>query len=494
MTWLDAIRIGIDAIGSGVAEPREETQHIASVPTRTRPRGLGGRRLRLSHDTEQSVFQSALAVTAPLSADDRWRTEDLDTSTLDRVSPARLLELLADVSPDISRGLWDFLRMCNPGWTADAMRLSGNGKAPQATQAALTAFLDRLKARHGSFDILIGRLYTGAFLRGSLFAELILDKQGRTPLDIATPDPASARFDQLDDPDLGQIWRLYQWQNGKKVALDRETIRYVPIDPLFGSPYGRAIAAPALFSTLFAIALLHDLRRVVAQQGYPRLDLEVQLEQLLKAMPGELEDDPEAFKAWVDAVIEEVSVAYSALEPDDAYVHTDVVKVNGLSGALGVGTGSLQAANSLIEALERQAVRALKTMPLLFGVSDGVSEANANRQWEIFVAGIKAIQHLCEGLLEHLLTIAMQAQGYACTVKFRFAELRAAEMMRDAQTEKLQIQNARARYDHGWISQDEAAQQGAGKEKADAPTPRSSGGAQSASDLQDIQPDPGSDR
>jgi len=488
MNWLNAIGIGIRAAAMTEAAP----ESASATSRRTPPCHLGGTRARLSADTEQSMIASALTVAAPLSSDDAWRVRDLDTSTLDRVSPAELLTLLADVSPDISRALWDFLRMTNPGWTAEARRPSGS-LAPQSVQAVLDATIKTIGERHSAFDILIGRLYTGAFLRGALFAELVLDEAGRMPLDIATPDPQSARFEKVIDPIFGETWRLFQYQNGKKIWLDRPTVRYTPIDPLFGTPHGRAIAAPALFSTLFAIALLHDLRRVVAQQGYPRIDLVVKLESLLSAMPEDIRDDPEAFKAWVDGVISDVSTAYSALEPDDAYIHTDVVSVNRPVGA--IDANSLGAVDGLIKALERQAVRALKTMPLMFGIAEGVSEANANRQWEIYAAGIKAIQHLCESLLEYLLGLAMQAQGYAVNVTFRFAELRAAELLRDAQVEALHIANARAQYDAGWTSQDEAAQRGAGKDKADAPTPRSSAStAPAATDAAAVQADPGSNR
>ena len=42
-------------------------------------------------------------------------------------------------------------------------------------------------------------------------------------------------------------------------------------------------------------------------------------------------------------------------------------------------------------------------------------------------------------------------------VEFRFAELRASEMLRDAQTEAQRIENAKQKYLAGWISQEEAA-------------------------------------
>jgi hypothetical protein len=425
-------------------------------------RALAGGRLSL--DNETGWFESGLTVLAPMSADAYWRDGGLDASTFDLASPAKILELLADLSPDVSRALWDFLRLYNPGWEAKAYRPGGKEQDKQA-QAALDAFIATLADLHGSFDVVLNRLGIGAFLRGAFCAELVLNKTGRIPVDLATPDPGAVRFRRVTDPERGPVWQPGQWHGGEWVALDRITVRYVPVDPLPGSPYGRALASPAIFPTLFLIGLLHDLRRVVAQQGYPRLDLEISIEKLKEAMPADLESDADKMKAWIDATTDDIQAAFNSLEPDDAYVHLDVVKINRAVGA--VDSSSLGAVGGLIEALERMAVRALKSMPLLMGTTDGVSEANSVKQFELMASGIKSIQHLCENMLERLLGLALQAQGIGAKVEFRFAELRAAEMMRDAQTEALLIANAARKRDEGWVTQDEAANEVVGHPPAE---------------------------
>jgi hypothetical protein len=409
-----------------------------------------------------------------MSADETWQVFDLDAQTLSRTSPRRLLELLTDLSPDLAKGLWDFLRMCNPGWEAQALRPTGSA-APKAHQAALEAFLAQLKAHYGSVDVVVARLFLGAYLRGAFVGELVLDESARMAIDLATPDPASISFRQERDPARGVIWMPGQWQAGVWVRLDQPTFCYIPVDPLPAQAAGRAIAAPAIFPGLFLLAMLHDLRRVVQQQGWPRLDIAVDIERLRSAMPESIQSDPDAFRAWVSATIAEISTVYGALEPDDAYVHIDAVKVNRPVGA--VDSSSLGAIDGLVDVLERMLVRGLKTIPLLMAISEGVSEANANRQWELFAAGIKAVQHLCESLMERLCTLALRAQGVPAVVQWRFAELRVAELLRDAQVEQLRISNARAKYDNGWISQDEAAQQGADRQTADQEAPRAGAGA-----------------
>jgi hypothetical protein len=455
---------------------------------------LASKRARKTSDTPSTLFGAGMSILAPPDAESDWRGLELDGETLSRETPTRLLELLVNVSPDISRALWDFLRFCNPGFEADALAPGPAESIDTRAQAALDGFLASLKARHGSLDIVINRLFIAAFMRGAFLGELVLDQSGRLPLDIATPDPKWVQFEHRKDPTLGEVYVPFYWRGGKREYLDVETVRYLPVDPVPGSPFGRSLAAPALFTAIFALGLMHDLRRVVSQQGYPRLDVSILSDVLQKIIPGEALADPVELKRWVDAAIADVQTAYDALQPDDAYIHLDTVQVNRPVGT--VDSSSLGAVDGLLRALERQVVRALKTNPLLFGLDQTTNEAQANRQWETHVAGIKAIQHLGESLLEHLLTIALRVQGYQSTVRFRFAELRASELLRDAQVTAMNLKNARAAYDNGLVDQDGQAKMALGLDKADQPAPRVVQAADPAggADPMDDNPDPGSMR
>lgn len=473
---------GKKAIPTGAPPQRATAQPIPTL--------AGGRQ---SVDNDQFFLSTGLNFLTPISSDEYWRNYDLDAKTLDRVSPAKLLELLADLSPDVSKALWDFLLFMNPGHEAKAFR-PGTQTVDTNAQAALDALLKNL---HGSFalsntlplDVIIASLNIGVFLRGAFFAELVLDDSGRMPLDIATPDPKTVVARSKSDPVRGQIWEIGQWQDGKFVVLDRPTICYIPVHPLPGKPYGRALAAPALFSTLFLLGMLHDLRRVISQQGYPRLDIGIDFKEM--GMPET--QDADKVEKWVNNVVKQVQDTYGALEPDSAFIHASAITVNRPVGT--IDASSLGKVDDIISVLERFSIRALKSMPLLFGVNEAVSETHANRQWEVCAAGFKSLQHLEESLLEHLLRLGLQAQGIQADVQFRFAELRAAELLRDAQVASLTADVARKQYDNGWISQDEAAQMGAKKDKADQPEPRNkSAVAPNNNSLVDEQADPGSQR
>lgn len=417
---------------------------------------LAGARARLTHDVGGGdPYQALWGLAVRPDREMDWRALNLDDQTLSRISTGDLVEMMVDLSPEVSGALWHFIRFCNPGWEARALR-PGSREKDKVGQARLDAFLGELNRKHGAVDVVWNMFFMTAFMRGALFGELIADKAGRMPLDLVAIDPRAAEFVLRNDAELGAVWQLGQVRDNSFVAIDAPTVQYVPVDPSPGKPpYGRSLVTPAIFPALFLLSLLHDLRRVVAQQGYPRLDLEVDLGKLQESMPESIDDDPDKQLEWVEKVIGQIAEMYGQLQPDDAYVHTDVVKVNRPVGA--VDASSLGAVDALIRAVERMAIRGLKTMPLLMGSNEAVSETHANRQWEIHVAGVKALQHLAEQMLGRLLTLALQMQGMRAVVEFRFAELRASEMLRDAQTEAQRIENAKQKYLAGWISQEEAA-------------------------------------
>jgi len=421
---------------------------ISPVMVRAMPKG------RTSTDMGIDSFAASTWLhVPPANYDQNWQLLNLSSKDFALVSPAQLLEMLADLSPEVSRALWDFLRMCNPGYTYKVKRL-GSDTEDKRGKAATDAFINALNDKYGTFDVVVGRLFTGAFMRGALCSELVLDQRGRMPLDLATPDPVSIRFRKRTDPLFGDQWQPGQWQDYDFVPLDIPTFRYVPIDPMIASPYGRPLAAPALFTSLFLLGILHDLRRVIQQQGYPRIDVSIDVAQLLEAAP-HLAANTEQFNNFVNDLVTQVESAYSQLQPDDAYIHTSNVSVNRPVGT--VDANSLGGIDAIITALERMAVRSLKTMPLMMGITDTVGDTQSNRQWEIFAAGIKSIQHYAETMLGRLFTLALEAQGIQATVTFQFAELRAAEMLRDAQTETMRIANEKAKRDEGWQTQDEAS-------------------------------------
>lgn len=440
--------------------------------TLLRPQTLAGARARVTTTSAKATSFSwgrSNLLMPQAEPDEVWRAMSLDDQTLSRLSVNELIRLMCDLSPEISRAVWDILRMCNPGWTMRAYKPNTREESPTGKDG-LNQLLRVVKGRHGSVNIPINRLIMAGFIRGSYLGEVVLDQRGRNMIDFATPDPDIVVFKEKHDVDLGDIWVLGQMKNGVWQDLSGyKTIKYIPIDPLPGDPYGRPPVRPAFFSALFLLNMLHDLRRVILQQGYPRLDIVIDSEKLMGMIPENLEDEGTTVEEWVHATINEIATVYNGLAPDDAWIHMDVTKVNRPVGA--VDSSSLGAIAPLVELLERMMTRALKSVPVVFISRQTSSETQSNREWELYAAGVKALQHPIEDLLSGMFGLALQARGIQADVEFKFSELRASERLRDAQVEAMLIANAERKYWNGWISHEEAALE-VTEHEPDRPEPR----------------------
>jgi hypothetical protein len=408
-----------------------------------------------------------LTILPPPDEYSRWAEFGLDMKDWDRIGTAKLMRVLRNMSPDMSRAIWDYMRLLNNGYEITAYKPGGTDPDTRA-QARVDELTSLIEDLYGSAKVQFGRMFMNKLMRGAMLVELVLDDAGRRAVDLVVPDPATVRFRRVEDPVRGMIWQMGQWQNGTFVILDQPTIRYIATDPDPDNPYGQPMLTSAIFPILFLIGLLQDLRRVVAQQGYPRTDIVVKMEQLRDAFETTSDAD---LRELARATVREITEYYGQLEPDDAFAHTDFVEVSTNGGA--IGTQVLASIQPLIEVLERQAMRALKSTPLMMGMVSQTSEANANRQWEIFAAGIKSIQQDAETLLGQLYELNLEIQGIQATVEVRFAELRAAEEARDEQTFKAKLENAIVARDQGFWDQEQASMHAIGEPPAlaEAPAP-----------------------
>lgn len=423
---------------------------------------------RVSTNSERNSFlRNPVTIVPPVDHADFWQVTRLDITTLKLYRPKQLVDMLIDIHPDISRAIWDFQRMLNPGYECKVFDLDGKS-INAAGQAHVDGVFTKLKELYGSADVVIGRFFMGAILRGGFASELVLDENAEQTVDWVAPDPYSIRFREVADGVRGKVWQPGQWQNGEFVPLDIPTFRYVPVDPAPANPYGRSLVTPSLFTAIFLLSLLHDVKRIVMQQGYKRLTIKLDTEMADENYNRD-NQGMDSLGEYIAEAIRKVMETYAALQPEDAFVYTDMFEFGVPAGT--IDSDSIGAIDRLIERLERQIARALKTNSLLMDINQTTNEADSNRRWEIYSAGVKSLQHFCENMMESQLQVSLQAVGIQAKVQMRFAELRAAEMFRDEQTKAMQIQNARNMYEAGYTSQDESANYATGH-NADQTEPR----------------------
>ena len=367
------------------------------------------------------------AIEEPPDPQSDWVTLDIDELTVNSIPTDRLLMLLKAVSPQISKACWDFQQFGNSSW-----KFETDGGEGSPGHIATQAYLDRIADNGMSFNTIIDKLFQGAFVRGAYFYEMIL--RGRTPVGFSVLDPIDARYRDASDADKarGKDKELGQIQDGEFVPFRGQTVTYSPVNSNVSSYYGVSLIESCIFAAVFMIGLLYDVRRVISQQGYYRLDLVLDMEKMRQKAASE-KIPPNEMDEWLAEQMEKIRKFYDDLNPSDSFMHTDDISVEDISGAMNAqGLGAL---SSVIDLLRNDLTLACKSIPILMGINNSTSETHANRQWENYMATIRSCQQTLAASLNKTFTLALRYQGIQDNVRFQFRELSATTAMMLAQTD-----------------------------------------------------------
>lgn len=368
------------------------------------------------------------------------------------VNPANAILILARQSPEVSNALTTAILLATGGWECRAYQVEDSDQPDEEAQPFLDDVMRRVGNRHGTMEALTAQLVSMIALRGALATEAVYGKDRRTLENIVVIDPAWVKFRKVYDPILGDTWEPGQQVDGDWISLAIPTVRYVAHHPLPDEPpYGVPLFSAAIMPAVFLLGLLYDVRRVMARQGFGRINVVIEVEKILARMPNATKDEKEK---EVKAFAQSIQAMIDGLSPDDIPVMTDDASWNEGHGS---ASDSLAGVDLLIDSLRMELVNALKTTPIMLGITEGGSDAVANKDWEIYAKQIRSLQHYLENMLGYHLRFAMRQLGIDCLVKLRFAEVREVDAYRAAETLNLQLQAAALAEDALYMTPDEAA-------------------------------------
>ena len=372
------------------------------------------------------LFDQTMPVPDPSSS---WRTLEVARKNLLNLPYSQLAQVALDLSPEVNKGLHDFLRFVNPSYVLR----NSNPVAERASHA----FVRQLSTYYGSFGSHIDSLWSGIFLTGGAFPELVLGPGGRSPLDLVFNDPSSARFRRERDPMRGPRPRLGQeTRHGFNYLDDNPLVKYLGFDRLTDNPYGRPIVGPAVHSSVFLLGLIQDLRRAIANVGLSRTDYTLEADELLKLIDRnpDIAGDDAATAAFINEHIDKVKGVLSNLEVDSDFVHLSTVKVNYATNPMTVNLNGL---NTVIETLQRNIVNGFKGISALLNILDSTTETHIRSQLEYFVAALQSLQNEVAVMLSQFFDIANQVQGIQGETEFLFRRQRTADKKATAEIEQM---------------------------------------------------------
>lgn len=181
---------------------------------------------------------------------------------------------------------------------------------------------------------------------------------------------------------------------GQYKKINTPTFIYEEFDPMVDHPYGRTPILPVLQVVFFHLQVLQDLKAVVHNQGYPRLDISMLENIVLKNIPAQYKNNPDAQHKWLTERMKEMLNHFNSLNPDDALIHWDSVKVEYLKGG---NSGPMIDIKKLIDIIDTQMATSLKTLLTLLSRHQGSTETYSSIDTRIYMYQANIRNYLCAG-------------------------------------------------------------------------------------------------
>lgn len=278
-------------------------------------------------------------------------------------------------------------------------------------------------------------------LRGAIGTELILDKT-LAPTDLRMVDMSSIRWYEKKPGEYKPVQEIQGGAGGSnEVNLDIPTffVSFYRRDPTTIYTYSPFVSA---INTIAARQqVINDLYRIMQKTGYPRMDVTVVEEVLLKNLPASLKTDVAGTRNWMNARLAEVRGAFEGIRADQAFVHWDSVTPSIINDkAPGVGINI----DNVIETLNAQNQAGLKTMSTVIG--RGTSGVNTSSV-EARIAAMNAdeLNQPVAETLTKLFSFLLHQTGYQGFAEVTFAK---AELRPDLELETMRaLKAARLRQD-----------------------------------------------
>lgn len=331
-----------------------------------------------------------------------------------------LIATLANMDPDVSAAINAFLSVAG---SVDPMVYAYNEKDEidadgiamgQQLLAVLTTTQDYSVgySNKPSVDGLCGMHRYMMLLRGGSACELVLDKT-YVPTELRLVDPATLKWEQT----ASGVFKPIQTPTGSNVEIDlniptffTSNFHQSPLDMYTYSPFVSAINTIASRTLV-----INELYRIMKIVGYPRVDVKVMEDVLMKAAPPAFRNDPVKIRAYVQGELNTIRAAIASLGSGDAFVHSNAVEATVINDK---NPGAGMQIQGVIDVLNAQNQAALKVMPAVVGKANNGQVASTEAR--LFALNADALNRAVASLLTKAFTLAARLAGYAGRIEVVF--------------------------------------------------------------------------
>ncbi|MFH1744513.1 MAG: hypothetical protein ABIH23_36375, partial [bacterium] len=311
-----------------------------------------------------------------------------------------VLRYMRDNIPDVSAGVWAWVRLCN---TPQTMRLEGGGAGNVRQAREILARLDSRihefeHAKGQGMESLVAAFFLSIFTYGSFAGEVVLTNNRQEIDKFYIIDPATIRFRRTRvDRQLVPCQLL---PDGKLIRLNPASFFYCALDSEGDSPYGRSPLVALPLVARIQQQMIVDLARATHNSGFPTLHVKYSPG---ISRPGE---SPSAFNKRINGEFKEIRDRLREKKPDSNFVTFDNIQVEyiGTSGTRMRWTESLQA-------VSEQVISALHLAPFMLGRNWGTTESWGTAQYQLLTNHATTVQENAKRMVEWLRNLELSLHG-----------------------------------------------------------------------------------
>jgi hypothetical protein len=352
---------------------------------------------------------------------------------------------LRDYIPDVSAGVWAWVRLCATPQQVEYV--GGSDEAVSGAKDVVAALDARIyefdHMKHQGMDALVNAFFLSVFTYGSFAGEVVL-KDDRSGIDrFYSIDPASVRFRRI-----GKSRRLVPYQftrDNKEIRLNEGSFFYYGLDADADNPYGRSPLLAVPFVAKIQQQLIEDMGRAMHNAGWPTLHV--------RYKPPEREPG-ESFAEYQERVTNNYNTIRENLtekEADSNYITYDNVEIDYLNPAAQV----TQRWSLSLQAVSEQVISALHLAPFMLGRNWGTTETWGRAQYQLIVNNAVSVQRGAKRMCEWLRDLELALAGSRVTTRHHFEPHSALSSLDAARARSLDVTSALKLEERGILQRDE---------------------------------------
>lgn len=286
---------------------------------------------------------------------------------------------------------------------------------------------------------------------GACSAELVLNKYRLPEKIIPVPTTSLSWKGKADGSRYPE--QTPSGSGGEPIPLDIPTFFYAASHQQSNSIFARSPMEAALQTVFVFAEFIEDIYKILRKSGHSRTVVTIMLEQAQKTAPAEVQNDPDKLKNYLESIRTDIEGLISGLEPDEAIVTYDTVKIDTLKAQ-----GEKSDYTALLDSFSGMFATSLKSMPSTLGMRISGSQSLSNTESLIYLKMVSSVQVPVEVVMSRVFTLATRLQtGTDGYIKFEFNPIDIRPESELSAHRSVDTQNILRKLSLGFISDEEAS-------------------------------------